>query len=68
METSDNKHLENYGDPSNENDEYWEKEKQIKVHEFFVIGGTLMMFIVGMFDWTMLTCICLFLSAVLYSN
>ena len=43
METSDNKHLENYVDPSKENDEYWEKEKQIKVHEFFVIGWTLMM-------------------------
>ena len=43
METSDNKHLENYGDQSKENDEYWEKEKQIKVHEFFVIGWTLMM-------------------------
>ena len=38
METCDNKHLENYVDPSKENDEYWEKEKQIKVHEFFVIG------------------------------
>ena len=38
METSDNKHLENYGDQSKEDDEYWEKEKQIKVHEFFVIG------------------------------
>ena len=38
METSDNKHLEDYGDPSKEIDEYWEKEKQIKVHEFFVIG------------------------------
>ena len=38
METSDNKHLENYEDPSKENDEYWEKEKQIKVHEFFVIA------------------------------
>ena len=38
MEISDNKQLENYGDQSKENDEYWEKEKQIKVHEFFVIG------------------------------
>ena len=25
METSDNKHLENYGDQSKEDDEYWEK-------------------------------------------
>ena len=43
MGTSDNKQLENYGDQSKENDEYWEKEKQIKVHEFFVIGWTSMM-------------------------
>ena len=38
MEPSDNTQLENHEDPSKENDEYWEKEKQIKVHEFFVIG------------------------------
>ena len=57
MEAGSDLPSDNNGEKSTENDDYWEKEKQIKVHEFFGIGWTFMMNckIVDMFDRTILT-------------